>query len=164
MSLFIGHIRSPLYDLPLSWLHLFTELFFSGATAKCHFTVPCITQTGEIILHCVFTVVSISRLLTDSLWVRHRTNADLYYWTWLAGVQLISRHSCWLFPPLSSLWFCFNFSKFQQCFKESWLLCWTGWDPTHWKSLNFLMMHEEQPSGPPSLHALPHGTQCLLNR
>lgn len=40
--------------------------FFSGATAKCHFTVPCITQTGEIILHGVFRVVSISRLLTDN--------------------------------------------------------------------------------------------------
>lgn len=72
-------------------------VFFSGATAKCHFTVPCITQTGEIILHGVFTVVSISRLLTDSLWVRHCTNADLYYWTWLADVQLLSFHSCWLF-------------------------------------------------------------------
>lgn len=127
MSLFIGHIQSLLYDLPLSWLHLFTELFYSGATAKCHYTVPCITQTGEIILHCVFAIVSISRLLTDSLWVRHCTNAVLYYWTWLAAAQLISHHSCWLFPPLPSLWFCFHFRNFQQCFKESWSLCWTRW-------------------------------------
>lgn len=54
ISLFICHIQILLYDLSLSWLHLFTELFCSGATAKCHYTAFFITPIGEIILYYIF--------------------------------------------------------------------------------------------------------------
>lgn len=164
MSLFIGHIRSLLYDLPLSWLHLFTELFF--------FWSHCQMPFHSSLYH--------TDWWNNSSWCFYSSfNFQITYWfslgqalhkCWFVLLNLISRCSASQLPfmltfsPLPSLWFCFHFRNFQQCFKESWSLCWTRWDPTHWKSLHFLMRHKEQPSGPPSLHALPRGTQCLLNR
>lgn len=148
MSLSIGHIRVCFMTFPCHDFICLLNCFFLQNFANAISQFP-VSQTGEIILHGVFRVVSISRLLTDSL-------GQALHKCWFVLLNLISRCSASQLPfiltfsPLPSLWFCFHFRNFQQCFKESWSLCWTRWDPTHTeKKSPFFNEAQEQPSGPP---------------